>query len=190
MRMILNIGHSVFFSVIFLTFVVCNIANAQSTTIEKINLQLVDAAAYGNLKKVKFLIEEDGVDINSRDDLGDTALHQSAKGGNIRIIKYLVEKKADLNIKNNDGKSPLHYAVSEANFEAVKYLVENGADINTQNKFGNTPLHNATFSGYLAIVKYLLEKGAKVNEKNKTRPNAAKIRFAKRSNVRRKPDRK
>ena len=43
------------------------------------------------------------LDINSQDDLGNTALHYASENGFHEIVEMLV-KKCDVNIRNDSGK--------------------------------------------------------------------------------------
>jgi ankyrin repeat protein len=57
------------------------------------------------LNAVKAAIEM-GVDVNSKDDAGNTALHMAAFTGADALVKYLVENGATVNAKNNYGETP------------------------------------------------------------------------------------
>jgi ankyrin repeat protein len=52
-----------------------------------------------------------GVNINRRDEHGNTALHYAVLNGNDVMIEVLLESGADVNIQNNYGKTPLHLYV-------------------------------------------------------------------------------
>ena len=54
---------------------------------------------------MKYLIEEMGADINSRDDGGYTPLHHAAARGDVEVIKYLVSKGADVKAVSRRGQS-------------------------------------------------------------------------------------
>ena len=72
--------------------------------------QLVNAVLDGNFEKVQLLLKK-GVDINSKDEDGDTALMIASSEGHLEIVKLLLLRKgADVNIKNNDGKTALDLA--------------------------------------------------------------------------------
>jgi ankyrin repeat protein len=94
-------------------------------------------------------------------------LHDAAEAGDIKIVKYHVEKKnADINANDTKGRTALYLALSKGRLEVVKYLLDNGAS--TSLKDGNTLLIIAMYSGNLDVVKYLVEeRDLDVNEKNK-----------------------
>jgi len=111
-----------------------------------ISEQLLLAIEINDLEKIKYLIEEQGVDINTRFRNGNTPLHWAClESYNLETIKYLVEHGAGINTRNNNGETPLHWACKFSNnLETVKYLVEHGANINIRNITGLTPFNYAS----------------------------------------------
>ncbi|HEY5546395.1 MAG TPA: ankyrin repeat domain-containing protein [Gemmatimonadaceae bacterium] len=59
----------------------------------------------GWIPSVKFLIEELGVDVNSRDHNGFTPLHHAAARGDIELIMYLMSKGADIAVVSRRGQT-------------------------------------------------------------------------------------
>jgi len=82
----------------------------------------------------------DGADINSIDDDGNTGLHWAATFGYTAMAELLITKGADVNPINLEGNTPLHWAAGQGNTEIVKLLVANGADVNAIGKLSYTPL--------------------------------------------------
>jgi len=66
---------------------------------------LMAAASYGRVEVVKFLLEQDGIEVNKADDEGDTALHYCTTS--LECMKLLLEHNGDLSIENEDGFTPL-----------------------------------------------------------------------------------
>ena len=79
------------------------------------------------------------IDINSRDEEGNTFLILSVKSGNNRISKMLLEKGANTNIQNYEGNAALHFALSRKNFEMADLLKVYGAKEDLTNKKGYNP---------------------------------------------------
>ena len=72
----------------------------------KPDLSIVDAAAKGDLEKVRAHLAAE-TDINERaGEHESTALHAAAYYGNLEIVKFLIEKGADMNAKNKHGQTP------------------------------------------------------------------------------------
>src|SRR5450759_2871265 len=65
---------------------------------------LMMASAYGSIEAMKVLIAA-GADVNTKNDLGATALHWCA--GDIDKVRLLMEKGADVNARSKMGRTPL-----------------------------------------------------------------------------------
>ncbi len=119
---------------------------------------LIDAAWYGDLEKIQELLDN-GEDINSRNESGETALHWLVYHSTTDVMQFLIERKADVNAKDNFDRTPLMAAVSTQG-EAVNFLLMKGADPNLRDQWNNTALHIAARIGNPKVIKALLEKGA------------------------------
>jgi hypothetical protein len=71
------------------------------------------AAAEGNLKLVKWLIDSKKADINAKDHSGETALHAAAYKGNFEVVKFLVENNGDVNVLDIFGMTALKMAMDQ-----------------------------------------------------------------------------
>lgn len=105
---------------------------------------------------------KNGIDVNEKDEWGDTALHYSCRGGNINIIKLLLENGANINEKNKKGHTAWAYAKGECSIDIIKMLLAYGADINEES-MGTTILEDACSENDFEMVKFLLEQGADTN---------------------------
>lgn len=98
------------------------------------NSSLQCAVQNEHLNMVKFLVNAKA-DINSRNNDGDTALHNAVKKiykiDNIdnltEIVEFLINSNANVNAQNKKNKTPLHLAVNSKNFKFVELLVKHGA---------------------------------------------------------------
>ena len=79
------------------------------------------AAQNSDIAEVNRLLD-DGVDVNSFDDDGNTALHLATLNGNIEIVKALLLSGANLNAANNDGNTVLDLAFTGKNIEVIRVL--------------------------------------------------------------------
>lgn len=123
------------------------------------NYILLDAARDGNLNMVKRFIEK-GVNIETTDDNGWTALQIASRQGHLDIVKYLVNKGANVNREDNFSWSPLTEAAWNNHVEIVKYLVDYGADINAITPSGMDLVYIADTREYPELLKFLIKRGA------------------------------
>lgn len=97
---------------------------------------------------VKHIVEEiQTIDIKCKDELGWNALHFAAKGGDLNILKYFLEKGLDLGSLTNDGKTILHIACYHKHVDISKYAVEHfSKDLLNQRN-----VHKMTAAHYLGL---------------------------------------
>lgn len=125
---------------------------------------------------LKFLIEDLKINVNSRTDEGNYSLIAAVVGGNITVVRYLIDKGADLNLKNDTKTAdyrnldlygtPLIHAVIGSKFNIVKLLVDTGANINIKTNSGYSALMLAIILNKFDIARYLIDKGADVNDQD------------------------
>ena len=139
--------------------------------LEKINenKNLFKAAKDGNTERIKKIIKEEGININSFDKYKNTALHYTASKGHLEATKFLLELKAKSDNLNKRGLTPLQIAVINNHYEVVNELLKSGADPNTESLSGNTALHFAAEQNNLELLKLLADEKYKgdVNAVNK-----------------------
>lgn len=70
------------------------------------HMLLMHAAAVGNLKICKSLLESGDIDVNCTDFDGRTPLHHAVAEGNEKVVAYLLEMKADPDRKDKCGNTP------------------------------------------------------------------------------------
>jgi ankyrin repeat protein len=127
--------------------------------------EIHDAAMYGDLDKVKALLNDNPNLVSSQDTNGCTPLYWAASAGHKDIAELLLAKGADVNAKGRKGYTPLHEAAMSLfqSTNLVELLLAKGADVNARNDDGQTPLHLAAIWGHKDAVELLLAKGADVN---------------------------
>ncbi|WP_346237633.1 ankyrin repeat domain-containing protein [Niabella insulamsoli] len=78
-----------------------------------------------------------GVDLNKKDNEGNTVLINAASGRDATVITALLAKTTDINAVNDKGESALTRAVANSSAEVVDLLIKRGADINVMDKDGH-----------------------------------------------------
>jgi len=142
-------------------------------------IPLVNAIQKNNpfmVEEILRFYQENGLDINHRDQNGNTALHCACQEPVLdeRIITGLLKfPGVDVRATNQDGNTPLHFFCEKfANPACQDYIdqfLSMGADVNAANSFGETLLHKAVLNTSIRIilVNALLAHHADVNKVNK-----------------------
>jgi ankyrin repeat protein len=116
-----------------------------------------------------------GIDVNTKDGLGFSALHYATA----RAAKILIAHGADVNqpIKKKiqlkepseslfhsiENVTPLYIASNFGELDKVKLLIAHGADVNICSSTGMSPLIIALLKGHAEVVDYLLKNNAQVD---------------------------
>ena len=133
-----------------------------------------------DLESVKFCLQN-GFDINAKNKIGSSPLHEAAIRENLEIVKTLIQNGANINAKDKDGETPLHYAACygvyahgySGRLEIVKILIQNGAQLDIKDRNNRTPLDRVKMSRrHSNIVGYL--KKAEENSKKRANEKAEK----------------
>lgn len=115
------------------------------------------AAQYGDLERIRKLLLQ-GINVNSKDKAGYTALHYASRAGHLDVCKYLLSKGADIDAITKCGEATsLHRAASVGKYEIVKFLIDNKADVRRKDADGKTILHRATESQNEKIIKLVID---------------------------------
>ncbi|MCW9014228.1 MAG: ankyrin repeat domain-containing protein [Gammaproteobacteria bacterium] len=125
------------------------------------------------------LIRE-GTDIDQRNHIGNTALHEASISGNIRIARELISGGANLNARNFDGRTPLMLALVNGHIELAKYYIDQGARLKTHYTKTHVLL-DAAASGNTDLVGYILNNGFDIDTVDRLKTSALHI-AAKRGN--------
>lgn len=129
------------------------------------DLDLPEAAALGNLSRVKTLVEQDTGAVNRFATDGFSPLGLASYFGRREIVDFLLAAGADPNLHSNNALQvpPLGSAASAERLEIARTLLDAGADPNSLSADGFTPLHSAAQNGQIDMIDLLLERGANPN---------------------------
>ena len=119
---------------------------------------IFQAIENNNITKVKELLES-GIDVNARNQFGDTPIQITCVGGYIEILKLLLSHPdIDVNARNDYGTTPLYKACNNKFIEIVKLLLAHPSiDVNLEKENGFTPLLLSIHAKSFDISKLLLD---------------------------------
>ncbi|OOQ87359.1 hypothetical protein PEBR_17157 [Penicillium brasilianum] len=133
-----------------------NPKNDQVPAVENI----IIAADHGRLDVVTKLLES-GVDPNTVDEIGTSALHNAAKRGHWHIARLLLEKNASPTLQDGNNSIPLHLAIRAGHKQIVRLLLECDPSMCEfkENEI-YSPIRIAAVCGNAEIVQNLLDCSA------------------------------
>lgn len=121
------------------------------------------AALLEFIEVARFLLDN-GVNVNSYDEIYGSALAAAAKNGSLPMVRLLLDRGADVNGFGGVVHHRALQAASSHGHEAiVKLLLQNGAMVNEINSDADSALQAACERGHENIVMLLLDFGANVN---------------------------
>lgn len=125
-------------------------------------LGLPEAAALGNLDRVRELVENNHAKADSFSPDGFPIIALAAFLGQLQVVEYLAAHGADVDASatNGSGYNALTGAVTSGHVAVVQWLLEHGANANYRYSAGYSPLLTAAANGRLDIAKLLLAHGA------------------------------
>ena len=130
------------------------------------------AVERGTVQDVQFFWAQGGVNVNAKNNAGNTPLHLAAARNDAdaaRVLDFLlIWGGADVNAANNAGNTPLHVvAGGNANVNVVNFLLSRRAAVNQKNNVGDTPLHLAARdNANVNVVDSLIRGGAESYAQN------------------------
>lgn len=120
------------------------------------------AAREGQTEVCKYLLEELKLDVDTKDEDGETPLIHATRQGHIDTVKYMIACGANPDARSELGATALHHAAGTGNMELLRYLLSQGVDVNSPSDAG-TPLIWAAGHGEQEAVKILLEHNSDPN---------------------------
>jgi len=146
-------------------FIAASVARAETPA-------LIEAARYQDSAMLLSLLR-DGVDPDSRQADGATALHWVVYHENVDALAALIAANADVNAVNRLGASPLYLAAKSGNAGLIEQLLAADANPNVAMPMGETPIMTAARAGNSRAIQLLLRAGADVNASEQSRAQTA-----------------
>jgi ankyrin repeat protein len=125
----------------------------------------------GDLLAVRLFLTA-GMDPNTKNHEGHTALMWAVDSGRMEVLEMLLEAGARVDERNNRGVTALHWAVSRNNMAMLHRLRERGADVQAADKSGETALSLSAAWDNEHMLDLLL-KGASIEALNRAFVSAA-----------------
>lgn len=127
------------------------------------DLDLPEACAVGDAKRVRELISSDPGSVNSYSVDGFTPIALAAFFGHPDVVEILANAGADIDAQaqNPMKVAAIHAAVAARDARCVEILLQNGANPNLTQQNGITPLHVAQVNKDEAIIHMLTAAGGR-----------------------------
>ena len=137
---------------------------------ESAEVDVFEAAALGEVERLRELLGADPTLAQARSDDDFTALHYAAFFDGPDTARLLVDNGADVNAfaDNELGVHPLNSAAAAGQREVAAILLEHGADPNAPTRGGFSPLDAANENGDEQLAALLRSHGARDEPTNKT----------------------
>jgi ankyrin repeat protein len=130
---------------------------------------LVEAIDKGRIDIVQALLRHPHIDVNAKDQNGDSALVEAIDKGRIDIVQAILEHShIDINAKNQRGNSALVKAINKGEADIVQAMLQRPhIDVNTTNQNGDSALDQAINKRKIAVIILMLRHPhIDVNAKN------------------------
>lgn len=130
---------------------------------QEVSTSIWEAAASGDIPRLKKLVEIDGISVDAGDDFGNTPLHYASWNGKVEAIIWLIDQGTEVNKYNYSNWSPLHWGTRNGQLSAIDLLIENNAEVDAPGHLDQTALHLAVKYEYREIISRLLKANANPN---------------------------
>lgn len=140
-------------------------ADVQVLAAERFDLDVFEAAAIGDVARLRDLLTDDGSLVNAWSEDGFTPLHFAAFFGHPEAVRLLIDRAADLEVRSTNEQfgldaAPLHSASAAGQLEVCRVLLDAGADVNAVQHGGYTALLDAAANKNRELMDFLVARGA------------------------------
>eukprot|EP00741_Cyanophora_paradoxa_P007029 tig00001071_g6801.t1 len=120
-----------------------------------------------DVQRIKDGILSQKTKIDTRNALGQTALHYSAINGSAALADFLLDHGADVDAETINLSTPLLFASRAGAVDVVDLLLRRKADISKRSVLGKSAIHVAIEKGHVNVLERLLqEPSADVNDED------------------------
>ena len=106
--------------------------------LDKLAYKAIECCRTGNITDLEFILDRNVVDVNLKDENGNSLLHLCCQQGNKRMVKFLLRRGADIKTQNAARNSVLHHCHLYSHLDLANYLLSKGADDSLVNAEGCT----------------------------------------------------
>ncbi|XP_046381686.2 serine/threonine-protein phosphatase 6 regulatory ankyrin repeat subunit B-like [Haliotis rufescens] len=118
------------------------------------------ACSGGSIEIVEYLLSDNKIDINSRDELARTPVMLTVEMGHRNLFDHLVSINCDMTLEDVLGDNILHMACREGHVEIVEDIIgQDILDINCRGQNRKTPVLLAAEMGHKRVFDLLIHKG-------------------------------
>ncbi|XP_048471902.1 ankyrin repeat and death domain-containing protein 1A isoform X3 [Rhincodon typus] len=115
-----------------------------------------DAAKGNNVIRMELLLKN-GVNVNAKNSIDQTALHWAVGAGHEEAVKFLLDHNASVDDQDSFGMNALLLAAWFGHLRILRTLVNVGAKLSCENKNGLNLLHCAARRGHIKILEFIME---------------------------------
>ena len=126
---------------------------------------LKHAVSCDSIEVIQFLVEQEDLDVNIRDNKGRTVLFDFAykirfEEENFKIAQLFLKKGLEINATDEKGQTVLYPAGYYFKENFLNFLIDHGVDMDRRDHKGRTVLIDVTLLSKTQAMKILLERGA------------------------------
>lgn len=131
------------------------------------HIPLFSAVKYGHVDVVRFFVVNLGIDVNTKDIMGQTVLHFVAtqlpmNKQSLELTQTLCFLGCDPEISDNQGRRPAMLFSSKSNFPVIFHFVNKlGIVLEAADQDGNNILHYAAQGSSSSLIHFLLDSASK-----------------------------
>ncbi|HUS14281.1 MAG TPA: ankyrin repeat domain-containing protein [Chloroflexia bacterium] len=131
-------------------------------------LNLFEAAAVGDVERLRQLLDAEPAAIQAYSHDGWTLLHLAAHFGRQPAVEFLLARAADVTAESRNAMTnlPLHAALAGRRTAVARLLIAHGSPVQARDSYGLTALHHLAYSGDTELAETVLAAGADLDARD------------------------